>query len=86
MSINNKFLKKLTKKDGIMESVRTETRTVKYKEGDVVLLKDGREGTIFHEIINENDDIVYLVEIEGLDCESWPYVTEAGIERITYSS
>ena len=82
MSINNKFLKKLTKKNGIMESARTETRTVKYKEGDVVLLKDGREGTILHEIENDHGDMVYLVEIEGLDCESWPYVTEAGIEKV----
>lgn len=98
MSINNKFLKKLTKK----ESVRTETRTVKYKEGDVVLLKDGREGTILHELKTDHGDMVYLVEIDGLDCESWPYVweprhirtfpektdytTEAGIEKAIYSS
>lgn len=80
------FLKKLTKKNGIMESVRTETRTVKYKEGDMVLLKDGHEGTILHEIKNENEDLVYLVEIDGLDYESWPYVTEAGIERVIYNS
>lgn len=81
------FFKKLTKKNGIMESVRTcETRTVKYKEGDVVILKDGREGTILHEIENDNGDLVYLVEIDGLDCESWPYVTEAGIERVIYHS
>ena len=83
VSINNKFLKKLTKKNGIMESVRTcEAKTVKYKENDVVLLKDGRKGTILHEIENDHGDMVYLVEIEGLDCESWPYVTEAGIEKV----
>jgi hypothetical protein len=98
VSINNKFLKKLTKKNGIMESVQTETRTVKYKEGDVVLLKDGREGTILHELKTDHGDMVYLVEIDGLDCESWPYVweprhirtfpektdytTEAGIEKV----
>ena len=86
VSMNDKFLKKLTKKNGIMESVRTETRTVKYKEGDVVLLKDGREGTILHEIENDHGDMVYLVEIKGLDCESWPYVTEAGIKKVIYSS
>ena len=81
------FLKKLTKKNGIMESVRTcEVRTVKYKEGDAVLLKDGRKGTILHEIENDNGDLIYLVEIEGLDSESWPYVTEAGIERVIYPS
>lgn len=74
------FLKKLTKRNGIMESV-AQTKQIKYKEGDVVLLKDGREGTILHEIENDNGDLVYLVEIEGLDCESWPYVTEIGIER-----
>lgn len=85
VSINNKFLKKLTKKNGIMESV-TQTKNVKYKEGDVVLLKDGREGTILHEIENDHGDMVYLVEIKGLDCESWPYVTEAGIEKVIYPS
>ena len=98
MSINNTFLKILTKKNGFMESVQTETRTVKYKEGDVVLLKDGREGTILHELKTDHGDMVYLVEIDGLDCESWPYVweprhirtfpektdytTEAGIEKV----
>ena len=85
VSINNKFLKKLTKKNGIMESV-AQTKNVKYKEGDVVLLKDGREGTILHEIENDHGDMVYLVEIKGLDCESWPYVTEAGIEKVIYPS
>ena len=85
MSINDKFLKKLTKKNGIMESV-AQTKNVKYKENDVVLLKDGREGTILHEIENDHGDMVYLVEIEGLDCESWPYVTEAGIEKVIYPS
>jgi hypothetical protein len=85
VSINNKFLKKLTKKNGIMESV-AQTKNVKYKENDVVLLKDGREGTILHEIENDHGDMVYLVEIEGLDCESWPYVTEAGIEKVIYPS
>ena len=84
MSINNKFLKKLTKKNGIMESV-AQTKVIKYKEGDVVILKDGREGTILHEIENDNGDLVYLIEIEGLDYESWPYVTEAGIEKVIYS-
>ena len=85
VSINDKFLKKLTKKNGIMESV-AQTKNVKYKENDVVLLKDGREGTILHEIENDHGDMVYLVEIEGLDCESWPYVTEAGIEKVIYPS
>lgn len=85
MSINHKFLKKLTKKNGIMESVAV-TKEVKYKENDVVLLKDSRQGTILHEIKNDHGDIVYLVEIDGLDCESWPYVTEAGIEKVIYSS
>ena len=85
VSINNKFLKKLTKKNGIMESV-AQTKNVKYKENDVVLLKDGREGTILHEIENDHGDMVYLVEIEGLDCESWPYITEAGIEKVIYPS
>ena len=85
MSINDKFLKKLTKKNGIMESV-AQTKNVKYKENDVVLLKDGREGTILHEIENDHGDMVYLVEIKGLDCESWPYVTEAGIEKVIYPS
>lgn len=80
------FFKKLTKKNGIMESVRTcEARTVKYKEGDAVLLKDGREGTILHEIENDNGDLVYLVEIEELNYESWPYVTEAGIDKVIHS-
>lgn len=79
------FLKKLTKKNCIMESV-AQTKVVKYKEGDTVILKDGREGTILHEIENENGDLVYLVEIDGLDYESWPYVTEAGIERVIYNS
>ena len=81
VSMNDMFLKKLTKKNGIMESV-AQTKNVKYKENDVVLLKDGREGTILHEIENDHGDMVYLVEIEGLDCESWPYVTEAGIEKV----
>jgi len=85
VSINHKFLKKLTKKNGIMESVAV-TKEVKYKENDVVLLKDSRQGTILHEIKNDHGDIVYLVEIDGLDCESWPYVTEAGIEKVIYSS
>ena len=74
------LIKKLTKRNGIMESV-AQAKQIKYKEGDVVLLKDGREGTILHEIENDCGDAVYLVEIDGLDCESWPYVTEAGIER-----
>lgn len=74
------LIKKLTKKNGIMESV-AQTKQIKYKEGDVVLLKDGREGTILHEIENDCEDAVYLIEIDSLNCESWPYVTEAGIER-----
>lgn len=78
------FLKKLSKKNGIMESI-VQTKVIKYKEGDVVILKDGREGTILHEIENENGDLVYLVEIEGLNYESWPYVTEAGIDKVIYS-
>ena len=85
MSINNMFLKKLTKKNGIMESV-AQTKVVKYKENDVILLKDGRKGTILHEIENDHGDMVYLVEIEGLDCESWPYVTETGIQKLIYNS
>ena len=85
VNINNKFLKKLTKKNGIMESVAV-AKGIKYKENDVVLLKDGREGTILHEIENDHDDMVYLVEIEALDCESWPYVTETGIQKLIYNS
>lgn len=84
MNMNDKFFKKLTKKNGIMESV-AQTKVVKYKEGDVVILKDGREGTILHEIENENGDFVYLIEIEGFDHESWPYVTEMGIEKVIHS-
>ena len=74
------LIKKLTKRNGIMESV-VQAKQIKYKEGDVVLLKDGREGIILHEIENDCGDAVYLVEIDGLDYESWPYVTEIGIER-----
>ena len=74
------LIKKLTKRNGIMESV-AQTKQIKYKEGDVVLLKDGREGIILHEIENGYGDAVYLVEIDGLDYEGWPYVTEVGIER-----